>query len=257
MPTVAPNGKRTVSTVLSRAVDGSRRALRRLALGALVPISLAAITSAIALPGVSRGQPGPVTNAAGPVAGLGLLPLAGHGLAHLVGALPGNHEILLTLGLLQRHSAALSSLHGQGKSVSASGYNKLFGSSPSAVALVGEALRVYGLRPTWAPGDGIMEVTGPVSTVERVFSVPLNRYAVAARSIRGTSFFAPSGPANPALHGFGANPSRFTAPAFHDVVLGDDLYYPATPGWDFATGWGSSDAAALVDDFIAYEKGTR
>lgn len=63
--------------------------------------------------------------------------------------------------------------------------------------------------------------------------------------------------ANPALYDFGSNPARFPAPAFHDVTLGNNLYYPATKGWDFATGWGSPDASALVDDLIAYEKGRR
>ena len=29
---------------------------------------------------------------------------------------------------------------------------------------------------------------------------------------------------------------------------GDNLYYPATAGWDFATGWGSFDGAAFVAD---------
>ena len=39
------------------------------------------------------------------------------------------------------------------------------------------------------------------------------------------------------------------AGAFHDIRLGTNLYYPATPGWDFATGLGTPDVAALTDDF--------
>ena len=62
-----------------------------------------------------------------------------------------------------------------------------------------------------------------------------------------------AGLADPALYDFGTNPGKFPAKAFHDVTLGSDLYYPATPGWDFATGWGSPDASAVVDDFIAYQ----
>jgi hypothetical protein len=31
---------------------------------------------------------------------------------------------------------------------------------------------------------------------------------------------------------------------FYDVIQGNNLYYPATPGWDFATGLGTPN---LVD----------
>ena len=35
---------------------------------------------------------------------------------------------------------------------------------------------------------------------------------------------------------------------FHDVILGDNFLYPATPGWDFTTGLGSFDIAAVNAD---------
>jgi kumamolisin len=31
--------------------------------------------------------------------------------------------------------------------------------------------------------------------------------------------------------------------AYFDVTSGDNLYYPATPGWDFATGLGTPNLA--------------
>jgi pseudomonalisin/xanthomonalisin len=31
--------------------------------------------------------------------------------------------------------------------------------------------------------------------------------------------------------------------AFHDITLGDTGPYPATPGYDLATGWGTFDVA--------------
>ena len=40
--------------------------------------------------------------------------------------------------------------------------------------------------------------------------------------------------------------------AFHDVAGGTNLYYPAVPGWDFATGWGSADLAVLAQAIVAY-----
>jgi hypothetical protein len=38
---------------------------------------------------------------------------------------------------------------------------------------------------------------------------------------------------------------------FHDVVRGGNRYYPATPGWDFATGLGSPHAYNLARAIIA------
>ena len=59
----------------------------------------------------------------------------------------------------------------------------------------------------------------------------------------------PVGFANPPLYEFARSPAGLPAPAFHDVTVGSNLYYPATPGWDFATGLGSPDVAALRQDF--------
>jgi subtilase family serine protease len=58
----------------------------------------------------------------------------------------------------------------------------------------------------------------------------------------------PLGFLNPTLYTMGQSLSSFSVPPFHDITSGSNLYYPATPGWDYATGWGSFDATALVDD---------
>jgi len=58
---------------------------------------------------------------------------------------------------------------------------------------------------------------------------------------------------NPALYHVAANPSPFTA--FHDVTIGTNLYYPATPGYDMATGLGTPDAWNLARDLVVYEQG--
>jgi kumamolisin len=64
--------------------------------------------------------------------------------------------------------------------------------------------------------------------------------------------------ADPALYDFGANPAHFAGRAFHPVTEGTNLYYAATStGWNYGTGWGTPNAAAVADDFIAYERGTR
>jgi len=57
------------------------------------------------------------------------------------------------------------------------------------------------------------------------------------------------GSANPALYGlFNGQQS---APAFHDITAGNNLYYPATAGYDMASGLGSPDVANLARDIAA------
>jgi subtilase family serine protease len=56
--------------------------------------------------------------------------------------------------------------------------------------------------------------------------------------------------ASPKLYGYyvangGSAVSAATAAGFHDVVLGGNGTYVATPGWDYTTGLGSWDVAAL------------
>ncbi|HLJ66749.1 MAG TPA: S53 family peptidase [Chloroflexota bacterium] len=58
----------------------------------------------------------------------------------------------------------------------------------------------------------------------------------------------PLGSLNPYLYALGQKEASSGRPPFHDVVEGTNLYYPATPGWDFATGWGSPDGAGLLAD---------
>ncbi|GAC1504133.1 MAG: S53 family serine peptidase [Candidatus Dormibacteraceae bacterium] len=61
--------------------------------------------------------------------------------------------------------------------------------------------------------------------------------------------------ANPALYWMGENSPKLPAKPFHDVTTGNNLAFQATPGWDFATGWGSMDGAALDAAWILYIKG--
>jgi len=60
--------------------------------------------------------------------------------------------------------------------------------------------------------------------------------------------------ANPAIYWMGENNSRLSPKPFHDVTSGNNLGYDAAAGWDFATGWGSMDAAALDAAWIKYLK---
>jgi subtilase family serine protease len=60
--------------------------------------------------------------------------------------------------------------------------------------------------------------------------------------------------ANPALYWMGENSAKLPAKPFHDITTGNNLAYNASPGWDFATGWGSMDGAALDAAWILYMK---
>jgi hypothetical protein len=53
----------------------------------------------------------------------------------------------------------------------------------------------------------------------------------------------------------GANQSTLPSSPFHDVTTGNNLGFDASSGWDFATGWGSMDGAALDAAWILYIKG--
>jgi kumamolisin len=61
--------------------------------------------------------------------------------------------------------------------------------------------------------------------------------------------------ANSAIYWMGENAAKFTTRPFHDVIGGNNLAFDATPGWDFATGWGSMDAAAMDAAWTTYIKG--
>ena len=56
----------------------------------------------------------------------------------------------------------------------------------------------------------------------------------------------------PMLYGIAGAPQQ--APPFHDVTVGNNRYYQAATGWDFATGLGSPDVYNLAQDVVSYLK---
>jgi kumamolisin len=56
---------------------------------------------------------------------------------------------------------------------------------------------------------------------------------------------------NPRLYAIGQQSTSGANTAFHDVTGGGNLYYQATPGWDYSTGWGSPNAAVLLPLLLA------
>jgi Pro-kumamolisin, activation domain/Subtilase family len=54
----------------------------------------------------------------------------------------------------------------------------------------------------------------------------------------------------PILYQLAGSPRAY--PPFHSIVTGSNRYYPAMPGWNFATGLGSPDVFDLARDVVAY-----
>lgn len=61
------------------------------------------------------------------------------------------------------------------------------------------------------------------------------------------------GYANPVLYSLFNAPQQF--PAFHDVTRGDNLFYPATTGYDMASGIGSPDVYNIARDLAQISAG--
>ncbi|MBA2393928.1 MAG: S53 family peptidase [Ktedonobacteraceae bacterium] len=61
---------------------------------------------------------------------------------------------------------------------------------------------------------------------------------------------------NPALYRIGKNPYE-SKESFHDITVGNNgtdkmTGYPATPGWDASTGWGTPKVSELVEELAHY-----
>ena len=96
---------------------------------------------------------------------------------------------------------------------------------------------IYTVNSNDNPGWGVVGGTSPATPFWAGFA------AIANQAVGGRIGFL-----NPTLYELGQKASSFSSSPFHDVTQGSNLYYPATAGWDFATGWGSFDGAAFVAD---------
>jgi kumamolisin len=70
----------------------------------------------------------------------------------------------------------------------------------------------------------------------------------------GKKGLKPVGFANPALYWMAQNPGKLSASPFHQITEGNNLLYPAASGWNYCTGLGSFQAAALDSAFEAYQR---
>jgi subtilase family serine protease len=129
--------------------------------------------------------------------------------------------------------------------------------------------RARGPRPSWQHGRSPHRTVPDVSLpAADIYPVALNGQVGCC--IGGTSAAAPAwaglvamlnqqrgGPVgllNPALYALGREQARGGAAVFHDIVIGSNgttlaRGFPAKPGYDLATGWGTPDVPALFAAF--------
>ena len=168
-------------------------------------------------------------------------------------------------------------------------YNETVWEDPVETNGTGGGVSMYFPRPAWQAGPG---VTDPRLNPHNMRSIPdvaadadpLSGAAIYSTDSKGggawgagggtsqsTPIWAgiaallnqylkqknlpPIGFLNPALYKIAANPDSYPAIAFHDVVMGSNLYYPATAGYDMATGLGTPDAWNLAQDLVVYDQG--
>jgi kumamolisin len=135
--------------------------------------------------------------------------------------------------------------------------------------------------PFWQRGPGVKapmsnghrqvpDVAAPGDPVDGYFTVYTHNGSRAFTAVGGTSGATPFwagllalfeqstvrvgigrlGFVNPVLYGIAASTPPNTA--FHDVVVGGNLFFNAAPGWDFSTGLGTPIASALRDAIVGY-----
>jgi subtilase family serine protease len=107
-----------------------------------------------------------------------------------IGSVAKSTRLRLELGLADRRSAALDRLIASGRTVSAQRFDRMFLPSAKAVSRAMSALAAAGLRPSWTPGSGVVQVDGAAGAVEQAFGVQLERY----RQPGGSTYYAPVSP---------------------------------------------------------------
>ena len=148
---------------------------------------------------------------------------------------------------------------------------------PLGQAGSGGGLSTVFAKPGWQSGPGVAnghsngerqvpDVAGPGDPASGVFVISDGEDEVVGGTSAATPFWAGSmvlaqqlaakegagklGFLDPVLYALAA--AHQDGSLFHDVTAGANLLYPATPGWDYATGWGSPRLDALVPAIVAY-----
>jgi kumamolisin len=96
--------------------------------------------------------------------------------------------------------------------------------------------------PTCGGGNGGTSAAAPFWAASMVL---IQQYAAAHGAASLAHCFA-----GPILYDLAAK--HQPVPPFHQVAFGNNGYYPATPGWNFATGLGSPDVFNLAQDYASF-----
>jgi subtilase family serine protease len=99
--------------------------------------------------------------------------------------------------------------------------------------------------PTCGGGNGGTSAAAPFWAASMVL---VQQYAAAHGAGALARCFA-----GPILYDLAAR--RQSVPPFHQVALGNNGYYPATAGWNFATGLGTPDVFNLAQDYASFLRG--
>ncbi|HLY14360.1 MAG TPA: S53 family peptidase, partial [Candidatus Limnocylindrales bacterium] len=148
---------------------------------------------------------------------------------------------------------------------------------PLGQAGSGGGLSTVFARPGWQAGPGVAndqssgkrqvpDVAGPADPASGMFVISDGEDEVVGGTSAATPFWAGSmvlaqelaakdgagklGFLDPILYALAA--AHQDGSLFHDISAGANLLYAATPGWDYATGWGSPRLDALVPAIVAY-----
>ncbi len=165
------------------------------------------------------------------------------------------------------------SLHQDGSFLGEAAWQDPLGQSGS-----GGGLSTVFPRPSWQAGPGVVssasngrrqvpDVAGPADPASGLFVVSGGQAEEVGGTSAATPFWAGSmvlaaqlaatdgitglGFLDPVLYSIAAA-HQGDGSMFHDVTVGANLHYPATAGWDFATGWGSPRLDSLVPAIVAY-----
>lgn len=100
---------------------------------------------------------------------------------------------------------------------------------------------IYFTDPVKGPDFYVYGGTSAAAPLWAGFTALVNQQRAAAGK-------GPIGFLNPPVYQIGAS-AAYSAD-FHDITTGTNLYYPATPGYDNATGWGSFVGDALLSTLV-------
>jgi kumamolisin len=120
----------------------------------------------------------------------------------------------------------------------------------SADADPDSGVAVYGVegsssKPAWSQGGG----TSQAAPIWAGMTALIDEY------LKHQGLSHPVGFMNPALYTIASDRAHYPLPSFHDVTMGNNLYYSATPGYDMASGLGTPDAYNLARSLATYERG--